>query len=77
MLEEIKIMIEKIRENDYSGDNGEALFNLDLDGVNQVVDAIEEKLSHVANKLDDLRQTTIYAYPEKVLIKINNSKETK
>lgn len=55
MLEEIKIMIEKIRENDYSGDNGEALFNLDLDGVNQVVDAIEEKLSDIANKLDDLR----------------------
>lgn len=55
MLEEIRIMIEKIRENDYSGENGEALFNLDLDGVNSVVDAIDEKLADAVMQLYKLR----------------------
>ena len=54
MLEDIRQQITKIRNNEYSGENAEALRQLDLDDLQVMVDRVEETLEGIKNNLDNI-----------------------
>lgn len=55
MIEDIKNQITKIRDNEYSGENAEALRQLDLDDLKIMVERVEDVVENTINTLDNLR----------------------
>ena len=54
MIEDIKNQITKIRDNEYSGENAEALRQLDLDDLKIMVERVEDAIIDSFRRLENM-----------------------
>ncbi len=54
MNENIRVILQRIEDNEYSGDNADALRHLDIEEIRQYLDAIDSKVTKITDLLNHI-----------------------